>query len=685
VPTLSDPIETLARLLEPDRVADTLYRNSPAREPVRVLQILLNELGYGEPLQWARFGADGDYGRATAAAVRTAASDRGQAVDGERVNRALLLELLGDAARRELQDLQDRTGTLLWRGTTDSALVRALQILLYQQGLGPELRWARFGADGDYGAATARAVQSFATHRGLASNGQRVDARLLGALLNVAGPLPEHPRRTLQPLLDAGRVETTLFQGSAASDAVQALQRLLNELGHGESLQWDRFGADGDYGPATANAVTEASRDLGLKGDGQRVDAELLRRLLEQDAVRETLRALLNTNAVASSLFRDSPARDAVRALQIRLHGLGYGPELQWRRFGADGDYGPATAAAVARFAADQGIETDGQRLTPQLVERLLERAPRPAPPAPPDAPEEALSVEDLGNRVRVSNGQVSHTFRQFRLGLYTLGDHPPLSFMRNHRALLSELGLTESLINVMVAVAENEGNLDAVNTWDNAFLSFGMLQWTAGTGDARGELAALLQRLQQQAPLVFSQYFGTLGLGTMAVRGSYGYLTLAGQTLDTSTAKAALRAPAWAFRFWHAGQDTTVQAVEVAHAASRLDTFYRHPSYQVEGYDIADLVNSEYGVALLFDQHVNRPGYVTGSLATALRRSGLAGDPATWGSTEEQRLLEQYLDVRADYGRYPMTHARERAARTRRYLERGIISGERGSFQVPA
>ena len=679
----TDALHALSKLLEPDRVSDTLYRGFPAVEPVRALQILLNELGYGEALQWSRYGADGDYGPATASAVRSAASDRDLAIDGERIDKALLLDLLGDAARRQLQDLEHRPDAVLRRGSSEPAAVRALQLLLYQQGLGPELRWARFGADGDYGAATARAVQSFAIHRGLASNGQWVDTPVLAALLDDAGPLPAHPRRVLQPLLEMGRIEPLLFRGSAARAPIQALQQLLNELGYGEILQWARYGADGDYGAATAAAVAEAASDLALHSDGQRVDAELLRRLLEQDAVREILGALLENGTVASTLFRGSPGHDAVRALQIRLHGLGYGPELQWSRYGADGDYGGATAVAVARFAADQAIASDGQRLSPALVERLLENRPR-TPPRVGDSPQDSLDITDLGNRVQVGNGRFGHTFRKFKRGLYTFGDHPPLTFIRGHRDMLADLGLTESLIDVMVAVAENEGNLDAVNTWDNAFLSFGMLQWTAGTGDARGELAALLARLQQQAPAVFSQYFGKFELAVSGLRGSYGYLSLAGQALDSSTAKTVLRNPTWAFRFWYAGQDITVQAVEVAHAAARLDAFYRHPSYRVDGHYIADLINSEYGVALLFDQHVNRPGYVTGSLATALRRSRL-GAPGDWGSAEEQRLLDAYLAVRADYGRYPMTHARERAARTRRYLEQGVISAERGSFQTPA
>lgn len=682
--SIDQALAALATLFEPDGVAAALHRGSRQRTQVAALQQLLHFLGHGRTLQWERFGADGDYGPATTAAVRAAASEREHANNGEQVDRPLLLLLMGDAARDRLSTLDVQAETLLHRGSRHRDEIRALQILLYQQGLGTELNWQRFGADGDYGPGTTRAVQRFATHRGLVSNGQRVDTAILTALLDQQQVLPAHPRRVLWSLLEQQPSEAILHQGSSHQQTIQALQRLLHELGYSEELQWQRFGADGDYGPATATAVAAAATDLGLLLEGKHVSSELLRRLLEQDAARVSLQTLLEQQQVGTQLFRGSPHNAAISALQIRLQGLGYGAELQWQRFGADGDYGAATATAVERFATDQHLTEDPNRPSSTLVATLLQvrhRVPITIP-AEEHAPPRVLHI--AGTAITVGNSHSQHTFRRFRRGLYTVGNQPPLAFIQAHRPQLAGLGLTDSLINVMVSVAENEGQLDAVNTWDNAFLSFGMLQWTAGTGAARGELAALLARLQQQEPSAFQRYFGAIGIGVSGLQGSYGFLTLNGRTLDNATAKEPLRELTWAFRFWHAGQDTTVQAIQVAHAAARLETFYRHRSYRPGGYFIAELVSSEYGVALLFDQHVNRPGYVTGSLEAALRRSGL-GNPSRWGNDEEQRLLEHYLTVREDYGRSPMTHANQRAQVTRRYVERGIISAERGSFQAPS
>ena len=61
--------------------------------------------------------------------------------------------------------------------------------------------------------------------------------------------------------------------------------------------------------------------------------------------------------------------------------------------------------------------------------------------------------------------------------------------------------------------LAWNEGNLDAINTWDNAFLSFGLFQWTAGTGSGKGELPALLARIKNEDRDLFDKYCGQHGL----------------------------------------------------------------------------------------------------------------------------------------------------------------------------
>ena len=67
--------------------------------------------------------------------------------------------------------------------------------------------------------------------------------------------------------------------------------------------------------------------------------------------------------------------------------------------------------------------------------------------------------------------------------------------------------------MNVMVAVSKNEGNLDAINTWDNAFMTFGMFQWTIGASSDKGELAALVKKIKDVNLEKFTELFGNHGL----------------------------------------------------------------------------------------------------------------------------------------------------------------------------
>jgi hypothetical protein len=97
----------------------------------------------------------------------------------------------------------------------------------------------------------------------------------------------------------------------------------------------------------------------------------------------------------------------------------------------------------------------------------------------------------------------------------------------------------------------------------------------------------------------------------------------------------------------------------------------------------LTDLITSEYGVALLLDNHVNRPGYVHSCIAEALVRSNLSAEEMSRaGDVEDQLVIKNYLDVRETYGKYPMTDARQRASVTRGYVVDGIISAIRGSLR---
>lgn len=234
-----------------------------------------------------------------------------------------------------------------------------------------------------------------------------------------------------------------------------------------------------------------------------------------------------------------------------------------------------------------------------------------------------------------------------------------------------------------IAAVSVNEGNLEAINTWDNSFMTFGMFQWTIGQDAAKGELPAMIHKVKMTDSALFDKYFGKYGLDISAPHATdkvYGYFTLDGKLLDHPNRKELLRTEAWATRFWEAGQDPLVQAVQVEHAASRLWTFYWKTGKAPNMHSLSDLITSEYGISLILDNHVNRPGYVRECVDRAMVQTGLT-DPLHWTTEDEQKLLAAYLDIRKIHGKSPMTDAKVRGDRMVELVKAGKLSAERGSF----
>ncbi|HJQ33014.1 MAG TPA: hypothetical protein VJ866_12580 [Pyrinomonadaceae bacterium] len=271
--------------------------------------------------------------------------------------------------------------------------------------------------------------------------------------------------------------------------------------------------------------------------------------------------------------------------------------------------------------------------------------------------------------------------------GVSNLGQTSIRQFVQAHAGQFPNL--SASRLRVMQAVSVNEGNLEAINTFDNAFLTFGAFQWTVGTGDAAGELPSLVARLKNAAPAVFNQLLGQFGLDVASVSSPpgqppTGFFSLNGTTIKTAAAKGQkLRTLEKAFQFFKAGQNDTMRRVEIEHAASRIDLFYRDAGHRIGGRFVADFVTSEFGVALILDEHVNRPGHVPGTLAGAVDQFIAAtgkADPATWTTQDERRLLDIYIERR---NHTTMTDPKNRADRVRDALAAGLVSDARGSFHA--
>lgn len=270
--------------------------------------------------------------------------------------------------------------------------------------------------------------------------------------------------------------------------------------------------------------------------------------------------------------------------------------------------------------------------------------------------------------------------------GLYRNGVVQPEEFIAAQPPQLRDLRLNESEINVVLSTAENEGNLDAINTWDDSFLSFGMFQWTSGQRGDAGELPALLGIVKREFPEAFENYWGQFGLDVVEAGATTGRFSMDGQPLTTARGKEQLRDYAWVFRFVRAAADADIQGVEVLHAINRLDRFYFMEQPTLGGFSLARLITSEFGVGLLLDNHVNRPGYVVGCVAQAIAELHLTPEQLAGGpDATERQVLDRYLAIRETYGRSPMTKARNRGEVTRRYVTDGRISDRRQSFRSNA
>ncbi|MCB9052681.1 MAG: peptidoglycan-binding protein [Lewinellaceae bacterium] len=182
---------------------------------------------------------------------------------------------------------------------------------------------------------------------------------------------------TLKTLIEQNKVTEVLQKKSSHKQAIKALQQSLYELGFGKEIQWGKFGADGDYGGATTAAVKAFAEKAGIATNGEAVSNELAEAIVQHHEMVEGLRELktaVEKGNVEKVMTRGSSHKSTIVALQRLLNALGYGEELKWEKFGADGDYGGATTAAVAALAQKEGLSSDGTRVTEELAKKILEK-----------------------------------------------------------------------------------------------------------------------------------------------------------------------------------------------------------------------------------------------------------------------------------------------------------------------
>ena len=158
------------------------------------------------------------------------------------------------------------------------------------------------------------------------------------------------------------------------------------------------------------------------------------------------------------------------------------------------------------------------------------------------------------------------------------------------------------------ISNVETGGLIQAINSWDSAYMSMGFMQLTAKYGE--------LQRLIQRAPASFNRY----GIALDSQKYSFGEFKIRGTTYANE-----LRNRDWAERFFRAGLDVDIIIAEVIHGRAIIQSLQAsirnwlgtNFQYFNNFYNSSSILR-----ALVQETHNNRPAYLRSALQSAVREA---------------------------------------------------------------
>ncbi|MCB9640816.1 MAG: LysM peptidoglycan-binding domain-containing protein [Myxococcales bacterium] len=222
-------------------------------------------------------------------------------------------------------------------------------------------------------------------------------------------------------------------------------------------------------------------------------------------------------------------------------------------------------------------------------------------------------------------------------------------------------LGMTQDEMHAALAPTNNEGRMDAINTYDSGAISYGMFQWTA-----RYEMQNLLGKMKEINPQEFQQYFGKYGFDVQ--RGPSGnVLSYNGQTVTADNVGRVLLSSQQEVDkmeriFYNARNSDAMQQAQWGLAKDRLDQVQSIRANN--GHTIGDYITSGRGLAQVLDYHINRPAYVGPAFQQALNR---LGNPAP-GQVSEAQIIAAFEQVRIE--RNDSTHPQQRVNQINSYFD---------------
>ncbi|WP_199029140.1 hypothetical protein [Ralstonia sp. ASV6] len=236
---------------------------------------------------------------------------------------------------------------------------------------------------------------------------------------------------------------------------------------------------------------------------------------------------------------------------------------------------------------------------------------------------------------------------------------------------MLADEVISESEHRILIAMSRNEGNLDAVQSYDSEVLTAGAMK-KAINPEGRGEFSIQVSEFKEQNKEEYARLFERCG---WTVEGSgqaakmfyeHPHLTL-GQKLIGRQLKQIIRQDCSQQNFGqsvgntplaviaNAITDPSFESKQVMDFIDRLrkQILPKRPvNYQ---YTVASYFSSDLGRATALDQHVNRPAFVLRDIGRALdglfaAHPSAPRNPEDWleNRTEyERELIERYAHIR--------------------------------------
>jgi len=267
--------------------------------------------------------------------------------------------------------------------------------------------------------------------------------------------------------------------------------------------------------------------------------------------------------------------------------------------------------------------------------------------------------------------------------------------------ALVKAGQVTPSEQRVIGRMANNEGRLDSVQSYDSETMTMGAMQKTINAGGT-GELAKQVYDFSQSNPAKYQSLFVDKGWTVAHTgKGSSGSdytmsFTDNGQALTPQQTRTFVKDQT-SPDHWNraldpllqAGRDPDFQAAQIHDFKTRLDSAMATvPTGKSYAQPVSAYLTSEKGAALVLDESVNRPSHVAGTFGRALddfyaANPKAARDPGQWTAAQradyEPKIMQAYQSERL------VSHMTDPAGRADQIVNQGSTLSDAPRSFVPS